>query len=1663
MGRSSVFSLEQIYRKQITQTWSNIFDPFRYVSSVGSQGPAFGYFAGGKDSGPLRSTVDRVDYSNDNTTATAKGALPAVRYYMAPAGNRSYGWFTGGNSAGYPTNSLSTVYRLDYGSDSTSPTPKGNLSIIRAMHAGTGNENYGYFAAGDATTHSSNPVYSTIDRIDYANDTATSTPKGLLNEAKTMIGAAGNQSYGYFGGGSYTLSSIDRIDYGNDTATATPKGNLGVGVRLVGGTSNPSYAYFGGGFGPSNHTTHIQRLDFASDTGAPLRGTLGTAGSYQNSATGNASFGYWGGADGSSGNYGSIIQRLDYSNDTGVAGTRGNLSTSASFGTAGVSARDYALPTMPTPATRGETYPNPAGGPAFAYFGASTTYQPSGPNTDIDRIDYSNDTATALVKGLMNNARNSSAGTSNITHGYIAGGYSPSLSSRTSFVDRIDYSNDTATAVVKGVISNGRNSLLGSGNSSYGWIGGGSGEPGGVAGGTRVDRIDYSNDTATASPRGNLSQFRANGGAVSTQSYGYYGAGNSVDPPSYPTRTSVDRIDFSNDTSTALLRGVLTVARYRIKASGNTTHGYWAGGDADPYSPSIYSIVDRLDFSNDTANQVAKGPLASPISNMGATTSGSFGYYAGTTTPAGRSAVQRIDYSNDTAIASPKGSLSRDRISSTGVSAAENASPTPTTKTVDKGADGYTNTTTTLGPAYGYWGGGEPSAQSTVDRIDYSNDSTNMVSKGPLTNRGYYFVGISSPAYGYTCGNLYPGYRSYVQRADYANDTATAVVKGPLTRSDGSASGLNSRSYGYFAGGQNPGNNSYVDRIDFSNDSATASPKGNLDTGRGKCAGTSNQNYGWATGGIEPGTSKVSRIDFSNDTSTSLPKGTMNVARMGHSGSGNANYGYQAGGNNNFNSSVDRIDYSNDTSTASPKGPLSLARRYVDGVSSPSYGWHAGGEYDPAGTDTSTCDRIDFSSDTTTAAVKGSLTSARAWFMGNHSSQSNDGGTSTSSYIPRIRWVDSQLEVFVGGNHGYFGAGSYNARSIVDRVDFDNDTATATPKGNMSSSRYKCTGMGNKSFGYFGGGRTTSPYTDVTTVDRLDYANDSTNMVAKGPLANSHSTNDAGVGNDNFGYWCGSVGKSWVDRIEYANDTATASTKGALNYNRSLAYGVSSPSHGYVGGGETPAHRSNIDRINFANDTATASLKGDMTQAKYAGGATGNASYGYFGGGVVMPNPTPISNIDRTDFSNDTVTALSKGPLARVNWLLSATGNTSYGYWGGGYGDSSYPNGLSIVDRLDYSNDTQAASPKGNTSVLFRNTSAFSPRENALPTTGIVAAVQPPFAIPTTLPGPDYQFSSFTFTAASVIGPDGPTQSDFNSAYSGQPFMASHFSSSNGIQLWTPPLTGLYQIELRGATGGRNGTHTSGTNQCYPGQGALIICNVTLSKTTQYSMVVGQKPSDSTGQNGSAGGGGSWIYTGSIGGGGLIACAGGGGGWGHGNSTSNGGNGLGGSSSNDSRRVAIHTIINGRTGNGTGATNGVGEGGGISTTGNFGGGAGGCGWNSDGTDRTASMASDGGHSAGTGASDAWVGGAGGAATLNGGFGGGGGSNGNGRGGGGGGGYTGGPAGNDWDGSRWGNGGGGGSYYTGVLVSSSDGLDGGDSGTGGNIDSSNGYIKITLLG
>jgi hypothetical protein len=66
----------------------------------------------------------------------------------------------------------------------------------------------GYFGGGYT-----NADVSSVDRIDYNNDTATASPKGPLSLARRGLAATGNSSFGYFGGGYPAYSRVDRIDY----------------------------------------------------------------------------------------------------------------------------------------------------------------------------------------------------------------------------------------------------------------------------------------------------------------------------------------------------------------------------------------------------------------------------------------------------------------------------------------------------------------------------------------------------------------------------------------------------------------------------------------------------------------------------------------------------------------------------------------------------------------------------------------------------------------------------------------------------------------------------------------------------------------------------------------------------------------------------------------------------------------------------------------------------------------------------------------------------------------------------------------------------------------------------------------------------------------------------------------------------------------------------------------------------------------------------------------------------------------------------------------------------------------------------------------------------------------------------------------------------------
>ena len=1280
MGRSNVFSLEQIYRKQVTQTWSKIPEVFRYVNSLASSSPAgtdFGYFMGGTAEccpylAPF-STVDRLDFSNDTDNMVTKASLTETKTC------RGYSSFTHGYAAGgwnpAAPGQVTTIDRIDYASDTTAQTAKGPLEIAVASNAvGLHNTEYGYTLGGGTPSY-----VSYNQRLDFSSDTSTTSPKGNLTTAAGWGAGSGNQSYGYYSGGltpSY-ISTVQRLDYSSDTTTMAPKGPLSRVVKEHDAAGNADYGYHAGGWDPGTpYATMNDRIDYSNDTAtALLRGLLGYPGRHGPSATGNTSYGYWTGGYGNTTN----SYRLDYSSDTTQMSVKGKRTT-FSQNSAGVSSRANAMPLISStdivPATRIEAGMTPVTN--FGYFAGGSYPVVS----TVDRVDYANDTATAAVKGPLDRVLSAHQSTSNSTHGYFGGSSSPSNAGTQ--VSRIEFSNDTATAVAKGPLSAARKYFGATGNTSFGYYAGSSPSSAVIS---TIDRIDYANDTATASPKGTLENSRSTMAASGTSDFGYWSGG-------YPYYTKASRIAYANDTATAVAKATYpsTVTPYGFSngaGTGNSTHGYAAGGNG------YNSYVWRIDYTNDTANGVQKGPL------------------------------------------------SQGRLRFSAASPLENGLPSKLPGPVDKGADGYT--TTPSGPAMGYvLGGAFPYSFSTVDRVDYSNDTATASVKGPLSAGTSYHAAVSSKDYGYSMGGKTPSnsHSTKVDRVDYGNDTATATPKGALNIGAYRCyAGVGNKDYGYHPGGdstQGTPFSTHIQRIEYASDTSTATPKGNLAAARYLHSGTGNLSYGYAAiGGSSPfqNNSVVQRIEYANDTATAVIKGNLNQGSRKNTATGNADYGYVGGGTNPDLSQITRIDYSNDTATSVAKGPLTMTRDSLSSFSAPGHGYFAGGRYPVV----SSTDRMDYSSDTTTAVAKGNLSGNRGYFSGVSSRDIGGSLSGTPTFIPRVRWVDGAAEgspIAQGPAHGYIAGGAYpdvsSNVSDVHRIDFDNDTAAAAPKGNLASATKRNDAVMNSTHGYVTGDMGPAP----SRVHRIDYANDTATASIKGPLsANTSYMMD--VTNINFGYVIGGGGpsgqKSKIDRIDFSNDTATASNIASLPANKWSGTGIGNKNFGYICGGKTPSIISNIDRLDYSSDTTAVAPKGPLSATRRYNTATSNNDFGYVGGGA---GNNSDSSVDRVDFSNDTATASTKGPLTTTGNYRTATGNSNFGYFAGGQGPSM--NLRSTIDRIDYSNDTATASTKGALPVAKNKAAGISARESGLPIPQptIAAPVQPPFPFPVQLYNP---------------------------------------------------------------------------------------------------------------------------------------------------------------------------------------------------------------------------------------------------------------------------------------------------------------------------------------
>lgn len=488
-----------------------------------------------------------------------------------------------------------------------------------------------------------------------------------------------------------------------------------------------------------------------------------------------------------------------------------------------------------------------------------------------------------------------------------------------------------------------------------------------------------------------------------------------------------------------------------------------------------------------------------------------------------------------------------------------------------------------------------------------------------------------------------------------------------------------------------------------------------------------------------------------------------------------------------------------------------------------------------------------------------------------------------------------------------------------------------------------------------------------------------------------------------------------------------------------------------------PSYASHLS-VPYSNNQISVSQFRNATRNNNLFSSISNTSQNYYSGGVAFQvqakNSIAIDRITTNCYSTGTTTLTArvyyrKGSLTDTNAYTTESmwvSSTPYTFTlGSGFTNISIPITIGIKLNANEtasiyvycfgntmiggplynftSGNTVGGTTTSNSDIILQqgraksnNTNGSSPfsidSTTGVDFTGTVTYTKPPL----------YAFTSHTFTNASATGRTGPTLAQCTSAYSATSWATntSYFNVvTQGIQIWTVPMTGAYTFETAGAA--------SGTTYNGSSSGVLMVnTNVILNQNDKLYIVVGQ-----TGSFG-GGGGATWVFLNSVSTSSLLFVAGGGGGAGYNAWFGIGAPGAWGISGQTST-----TATDGQSSSYSGGSAGTDGGGGGGAFGQLAngssGGNNGTGGNAPATG-TPNKNRGGSGGAGGGnitSSSTFLGGTGGGA---GGFGGGGGSAGTssgwGIGGGGGGGYNGGGGGsgasNDNDGGA--GGGGGSSYY-----------------------------------
>jgi len=270
-GGANGSSLTTVYRVDFANDTvsPNVRGPLPSAAATAAGNKDYGWFLGYATS--TQTLIYRIDYLNDFATASTRGATSAGRYGASGGGNKDYGYMAKAYKGAYPTSGgTTTVNRITYSNDLASTTSVGNLVSDSFKGAVTGNTTYLWWMAGNTGASSAGPFTSNIDRLTFSSDLSAASPRGVLSSARYAVTSHGNNSYGWIIGGSLLpyggVTTVDRIDFGSDLSTASVRGSMPTNTTETTAGGNRNYLWaIGGGTQAPTYKSNIFRLNFSND------------------------------------------------------------------------------------------------------------------------------------------------------------------------------------------------------------------------------------------------------------------------------------------------------------------------------------------------------------------------------------------------------------------------------------------------------------------------------------------------------------------------------------------------------------------------------------------------------------------------------------------------------------------------------------------------------------------------------------------------------------------------------------------------------------------------------------------------------------------------------------------------------------------------------------------------------------------------------------------------------------------------------------------------------------------------------------------------------------------------------------------------------------------------------------------------------------------------------------------------------------------------------------------------------------------------------------------------------------------------------------------------------------------------------------------------------